>query len=60
MMASGILNHVFAAPVDWVDPFIGTGGDGHTTPAAAYPMGLVQAGPDTGIGDFPHCAGYKY
>lgn len=60
MMASGILNHVFAAPVDWVDPFIGTGGDGHTTPAAAYPMGLVQAGPDTGIGDFQHCAGYKY
>lgn len=60
MMASGILNHVSAAPVDWVDPFIGTGGDGHTTPAAAYPMGLVQAGPDTGIGDFQHCAGYKY
>ena len=60
MMSSGILPSVPAAPVDWVDPFIGTGGDGHTTPAAAYPMGLVQAGPDTGIGDFQHCAGYKY
>ena len=48
------------APVDFVDPFIGSGGDGHTTPAAAYPLGLVQAGPDTGMGDFRHCAGYAY
>jgi len=47
-------------PVDLVDPFIGSGGDGHTTPAAAYPLGLVQAGPDTGMGDFRHCAGYAY
>ena len=47
-------------PVDSVDPFIGSGGDGHTTPAAAYPLGLVQAGPDTGMGDFRHCAGYAY
>ena len=38
MMVSSILTSVPAAPVDWVDPFIGTGGDGHTTPAAAYPM----------------------
>ena len=49
-----------AAPVDEVDPFIGTGGNGHTTPAAAYPLGLVQAGPDTGNGDWGHCSGYAY
>lgn len=50
----------FVEPVDRVDPFIGSGGDGHTTPAASYPLGLVQAGPDTGMGDFRHCAGYAY
>ena len=30
-----------------VDLFIGTQGLGNVTPAAAYPFGLVQAGPDT-------------
>ena len=34
--------------VDLVDPFIGTTATGHTTPAAAYPFGMVQAGPTTG------------
>ena len=29
------------------DPFIGTALDGHTTPAASAPFGLVQLGPDT-------------
>lgn len=31
-----------------VDPFVGTAGIGHTTPAATVPFGGVQAGPDTG------------
>ncbi|MBP3269453.1 MAG: GH92 family glycosyl hydrolase, partial [Bacteroidales bacterium] len=30
-----------------VNPFIGTALDGHTSPAAAAPFGLVQLGPDT-------------
>ena len=30
-----------------VSPFIGTALDGHTSPAAAAPFGLVQLGPDT-------------
>ena len=34
-------------PVRFVNPFIGTVGSGHCTPAAARPFGLVQAGPDT-------------
>ena len=47
-------------PTDYVDPFIGTTAGGHTTPAAAYPLGLVQAGPDTGNGDYAHCSGYDW
>ena len=30
-----------------VNPFIGTALDGHTSPAASVPFGLVQLGPDT-------------
>ena len=43
-----------------VNPFIGTGGDGHCFPAATYPFGLVQAGPDTGWGTWEYCSGYRY
>ena len=32
-----------------VDPFIGTGGHGHTFPGATYPYGMVQLSPDTRI-----------
>ena len=43
-----------------VDVFIGTQGTGHVSPAACVPFGLVQPGPDTGCGDWAHCAGYQY
>lgn len=47
-----------------VDPFIGTGPDGHTYPGAVVPFGMVQLSPDTWIGDFhhsyAHAAGYRY
>ncbi|MBQ6286355.1 MAG: GH92 family glycosyl hydrolase [Bacteroidales bacterium] len=36
-----------ADPVHEVNPFIGTALDGHTSPAASVPFGLVQLGPDT-------------
>jgi len=32
----------------WVDPFIGTGGHGHTFPGAVLPFGGVQLSPDNG------------
>ena len=32
----------------YVDPFIGTGGHGHTFPGASMPGGLVQLSPDSG------------
>ena len=47
-----------------VDPFIGTGADGHTFPGATVPFGMVQLSPDTLIADFKHsyahAAGYRY
>ena len=30
-----------------VNPFIGTGGHGHTYPGAVVPFGMVQLSPDT-------------
>jgi putative alpha-1,2-mannosidase len=32
---------------DFVNPFIGTGGHGHTYPGACLPFGMVQLSPDT-------------
>lgn len=49
-----------ADPVDYVDPFIGTGFHGHTYPGATTPFGMVQLSPDTRAGDWDACAGYHY
>ena len=46
--------------LELVDPFVGTGGSGHTTPAAAYPFGMVQPGPDTGHEGWERCSAYQY
>ena len=35
--------------VQYVNPFIGTGGHGHTFPGATVPFGMVQLSPDTRI-----------
>ena len=58
-------------PVQYVNPFIGTDGMGHTFPGACAPFGIVQLSPDTDT--IPHsvhgvyqprtyeyCAGYQY
>jgi predicted alpha-1,2-mannosidase len=47
-------------PVDYVDPFIGTGFHGHTYPGATVPHGAVQLSPDTRKGNWDACAGYHY
>jgi predicted alpha-1,2-mannosidase len=46
--------------LQYVDPMIGTGGEGHCFPAATVPFGAVQLGPDTGDYDWDHCSGYHY
>ncbi|HEY0978530.1 MAG TPA: GH92 family glycosyl hydrolase [Flavobacteriales bacterium] len=46
-----------------VNPFVGTGGHGHTFPGACVPNGLVQLSPDTrpdGYMDWDGCGGYHY
>jgi predicted alpha-1,2-mannosidase len=44
----------------YVDPFIGTGGHGHTFPGATMPFGMVQLSPDTRLTGWDSCAGYHY
>ncbi|MBX7242537.1 MAG: GH92 family glycosyl hydrolase, partial [Bacteroidia bacterium] len=46
---------------EYVNPFIGTGGHGHTFPGATTPFGMVQLSPDTRIdGSWDGCSGYHY
>lgn len=44
----------------YVDPFIGTGGHGHTFPGAVVPHGMIQPSPDTRIDGWDACSGYHY
>lgn len=45
----------------YVKPFVGTGGHGHTYPGATLPHGMVQLSPDTRIdGSWDGCSGYHY
>ena len=51
------------APQDYssyVNPFIGTGGHGHTFPGAVVPHGMIQPSPDTRIDGWDACSGYHY
>lgn len=44
----------------YADPFIGTGGHGHTFPGATTPFGMVQLSPDTRLEGWDGCSGYHY
>ncbi len=44
----------------FVDPFIGTGGHGHTFPGATVPFGMVQISPDTRWENWDGSSGYHY
>ncbi len=44
----------------FVNPFIGTGGYGHTYPGATLPFGMVQLSPDTRLDGWDGCSGYHY
>ena len=45
---------------DYVNPFIGTGGHGHTYPGASSPFGMIQLSPDTRLEGWDGCGGYHY
>lgn len=44
----------------YVDPFIGTGGHGHTFPGATVPFGMVQLSPDNPSKGWDWTSGYHY
>ena len=44
----------------YVNPFIGTGGHGHTYPGATTAFGMVQLSPDTRLDGWDGCSGYHY
>ena len=45
---------------DYVNPFVGTAGHGHTFPGAVVPFGMVQLSPDTYNRGWDWCSGYHY
>ncbi|NCA20567.1 MAG: glycoside hydrolase family 92 protein [Crocinitomicaceae bacterium] len=48
------------SPSVYVNPFIGTGGHGHTFPGATAPFGMMQLSPDTRYEGWDGCSGYHY
>lgn len=56
------VGNVFASSglAKYVNPFIGTTYTGHTHPCATYPLGMIQAGPQTGNFHWDYAAGYNY
>ena len=49
-----------AGLTNFVNPFVGTDGHGHTFPGAAYPFGMVQLSPDTRLEGWDGCSGYHW
>ena len=46
--------------IQYVDPFIGTSGHGHTYPGATTPYGMVQLSPDNGRAGWDWSSGYHW
>ena len=46
--------------ISYVNPFIGTGGHGHTFPGATLPFGMMQLSPDTRLEGWDGSSGYHY
>ncbi len=44
----------------FVNPFIGTGGHGHTYPGVSAPFGMIQLSPDSRLDGWDGCGGYHY
>ncbi|MCK9411246.1 MAG: GH92 family glycosyl hydrolase [Prolixibacteraceae bacterium] len=44
------------SPIRYVNPLIGSGGNGNVSPIAGVPFGMAQVGPDTNTGG----SGYRY
>ncbi len=60
LVLAGCTNTETPQYTDYVNPFIGTGGHGHTFPGAIVPNGMIQPSPDTRIYEWDACSGYHY
>jgi putative alpha-1,2-mannosidase len=63
LVATFLLPLIVTAQKDYtklVNPFIGTGGHGHTYPGASMPFGMMQLSPDTRMADWDGSSGYHY
>lgn len=60
MSVCACTDHVETDYTAFVNPFIGTGGHGHTFPGAVVPNGMIQPSPDTRIHDWDASSGYYY
>lgn len=60
LSAFGITSRANTDYTAHVNPFIGTGGHGHTFPGAVVPHGMIQPSPDTRIDGWDACSGYHY
>ncbi|BDD00488.1 hypothetical protein PEPS_27680 (plasmid) [Persicobacter psychrovividus] len=49
-----------ASLTQYVDPMIGTSGNGHTHPSAMVPFGMVSLGPSNFNNGWDWCSGYNY
>lgn len=56
----GLVAGAHSDPARHVNPYVGCAFNGHCFAAAAYPFGMVQAGPDTGTESWHYCSGYRY
>lgn len=56
----GMADPLHASKTLFVNPFIGTGGHGHTFPGATAPFGMMQLSPDTRYDGWDGCSGYHY
>ena len=59
-LASAAKETTQSTNLDFVNVFVGSSYVGHTTPAAAYPLGMVQPGPHTGNCNWKYTCGYNY
>ena len=63
LLAFMMVHHAVTAQTNYaalVNPFIGTGGHGHTYPGATMPFGMMQLSPDTRLEGWDGCGGYHY
>ena len=56
----GSCSHQQKQAADYVNPFLGTGGHGHTYPGASLPFGMMQLSPDTRLEGWDGCSAYHY